>query len=111
MQARDQEVGEARMQLARLIRELEGARGEGERMLRRMRALEGQEQVKWVALTHVSFATRPIYLITVSLRKRHQALRQAAEEALLERDRLRATEVRPYIACLLVIAISYYPTD
>lgn len=34
------------MQLARLIRELEGARGEGERMLRRMRALEGQEQVK-----------------------------------------------------------------
>lgn len=33
------------MQLARVIRELEGARGEGERMLRRMRVLEGREQV------------------------------------------------------------------
>lgn len=45
-----------------------------------------------IALKGASFA-RSIYIISV-LYKTPQALRQAVEEALLERDRLRATEVR-----------------
>lgn len=66
-QARDQEVGEARMQLARLIRELEGARGEGERMLRRIRALEGQEQVNEYAMALKGCRLRHVSYISVAL--------------------------------------------
>ncbi len=45
-QAREHEVEQARTQLAGVIEELEGARGQTEGMLRRMRALEGREQVR-----------------------------------------------------------------
>lgn len=44
-QARDCEVEAARTQLAGVIEELEGAKGQTEGLLRRVRVLEGQERV------------------------------------------------------------------